>query len=405
MAEIVEQEGWRVRLRDRVPAEEVEAAYRALLNEYRKRVKVPGFRPGRVPDRVLEARLGREALLAEVREDLVERRLPRLLEETGVRAVAIREVEGELELGRDFTYELELERYPEVKLPEWRSLKLELESPEITDKDVEAALQRLRERFAEVEAKEGPAEEGDVVIVVLEGGDELALALDRAHSLVREALLGKRAGEAVELPVSSAEGEPTGEVARGEVREVRAVRLPELDEEFAKTLGYADLAEARAKVREELERQLAAELLARKKEALLEHLAEGLEAAIPPTMIRDEEGRVWEEIADNLAVKGVPFEDYIKSLDEEKLEELKAEVRKSAERRVRRGLALERLVADLGVELSDEERSAYLDAFAREHGVDPARMREALSEAALERILRQRLYDKALTQAVELLRA
>ena len=405
MPEIVEREGWRVRVRGEVPAEEVEGAYRLLLSEYKKRVRVPGFRPGRVPDRVLEARLGREALLREVREELIERHLPEVLKALELDPVAVRKVEGELELGKPFVFEAEIENYPEVELPDWRGFELGVEEPEVGEEAVEAALQDLRRRYAEVEAKEGPAEANDLVIVVTEEGSEIPVELERAYDEVRAALLGKRAGDEAELPLFSDAGEPTGRTAKVKVKEVKAVRLPELDDEFAKTLGYETLEEARAKIKEELLRRARAQAEEARKEALLEKLAEGLKAELPPALVEAEERAVWGELAEDLAKKGVPLEDYLKSLEPEKFEELKNDVKRSAERRVRRGLALEKLTEELGVELGEDEWKAHLEELARAYGMKPADFERALGEDGLRRLYRRRLHAKALSQAVAALAA
>lgn len=405
MAEIVEREGWRVRLRDEVPAGEVEAAYRSLLSEYKKKVRVPGFRPGRVPDRVLEARLGRDALLAEVREALIERRLPEAIKELELDPVAVRKVEGELELGKDFVYEAEIENYPEVELPDWKRFEIEVETPEVGDDAVEAVLADLQRRYAEVSPKEGPVEAGDLVIVVTEEGSEIPVELERAFDEVRAALLGKVAGEEAELPLFSEEGEPTGRSTKVTIKEVKAVRLPELDDEFAKTLGYETLDEARAKIKEELVRRAQAEAREKKKDLLLEKLAEGLKADLPPSMLEAEERAIWGEIAEDLAKKGVPLEDYLKSLEPEKFEELKSDVKKSAERRVRRGLALEKLTEELGTKLEEDEWKAHLEELARSYGMKPADFERAVGEDALRRLYLRRLHAKALDQALEALAA
>ncbi len=403
MAEIVEREGWRVRLRDVVPAQEVEAAYRSLLSEYKKKVRVPGFRPGRVPDRVLEARLGRDALLAEVRESLIERRLPQAIKELGLDPVAVRKVEGEAALGQDFAFEAEIENYPEVELPDWKRFTIEVPEPEVSDEEVAAVLADLQRRYAEVSAKEGPAEEGDLVIVVTEEGSEIPIELARAFEAIKAALLGKAAGEAVEIPLLSEEGEPTGKTAQATVKEVKAIQLPALDDEFAKTLGYETLAEAREKIKEELLRRARAEAWEQKKDLLLERLAAELKAELPPSLVEAEERAIWGEIAEDLAKKGVPLEDYLKSLEPEKFEELKSDVKKSAERRVRRGLALEKLTEELGTKLEEDEWKAHLAELARAYNMKPAEFERALGEDALRRLYLRRLHAKALDQALKTL--
>ncbi len=406
MPEIVEREGYRVKIRAEVPAEEVEGAYRLLLEAYRKRARIPGFRPGRVPDRVLEARIGRQALLAEVREELLDRHLPEAIRELGLDPVAVRRVEGEPALGAPFVFEAEIENYPEVELPDWKGFELEAGVPEVGEEAVEAALADLQRRYAEVEAVDREAREGDQVVAVTEEGREVVLDLDEAEGEVRAALLGKRAGDEVELPLVDEEGRPLEKTARLRIKEVREVRRPELDDEFAKTLGYQDLEEAREKIGLELRRRAEAQAREARKAEFLERLAEGLKAELPPALVEAEERAIWGELAEDLAKKGIPLEDYLKGLEAEgKLEALKADVRRGAERRVRRGLALEKLTEELGVKLEEDEWRAYLEELAGRYGLKPKDFERAVGEEGLRRLYLRRLHDKTLETALERLAA
>ena len=407
MAEILEQTGPQAKVRVEVPAERVEQVRRELLDAYRRRLKVPGFRPGKAPDKVILARVGEGPFWEEVRERLIEESYPEAVRELGLAAIAARLVEGrEAPLaGAPYTYTVEVELYPEVELPDWKRFEIEVETPEVGDDAVEAVLADLQRRYAEVSPKEGPVEAGDLVIVVTEEGSEIPVELERAFDEVRAALLGKVAGEEAELPLFSEEGEPTGRSAKVTIKEVKAVRLPELDDEFAKTLGYETLDEARAKIKEELVRRAQAEAREKKKDLLLEKLAEGLKADLPPSMLEAEERAIWGEIAEDLAKKGVPLEDYLKSLEPEKFEELKSDVKKSAERRVRRGLALEKLTEELGTKLEEDEWKAHLEELARSYGMKPADFERAVGEDALRRLYLRRLHAKALDQALEALAA
>ncbi len=129
----------------------------------------------------------------------------------------------------------EVENYPEATLPDWRGFTLEVPSPEVTEEMVEKALEELRQRYAELVPVDREAGEGDHVYVRTEEGAEFPIDLSMALPHVREALLGKRAGDVVLVPVLNEKGEKVREV-RTEVLEVKALELPELNEEFAKTL-------------------------------------------------------------------------------------------------------------------------------------------------------------------------
>ncbi|GAA6755160.1 trigger factor [Thermus thalpophilus] len=400
MAEILERSGYRVRVRVEVPAEKVEESYQALLKDLAKRVRIPGFRPGKAPLKVVEARLGREELLADLKERLVEETYPQAVRELGLTPVAARVVEEELKEGEGFRYVAEVENYPEVKLPDWRSFTLEVPSPEVTEEMVERALEELRQRYAELVPVEREAQEGDHVFVRTEEGAEFPIDLSKALPHVREALLGKRAGDVVLVPVLNERGEKVREV-KTEVLEVKTLELPELDEEFAKTLEAESLEDLKAKVRESLERQAEAAYQEARERAFLEKLAEGMEADIPPSMLEAEERHLLEHLAEDLYRQGIALEAYLKALEERgELEKFKEDLRQEALKRVRRSLAKERLAEELKPELTEEEWQAYLQAVARSYGLSLQELRRQFGERGLARLRAAHLQDKAVRQAL-----
>ncbi|GAA5334696.1 MULTISPECIES: trigger factor [Thermus] len=400
MAEILERSGYRVRVRVEVPAEKVEESYQALLKDLAKRVRIPGFRPGKAPLKVVEARLGREELLADLKERLVEETYPEAVRELGLTPVAARVVEEELKEGEGFRYVAEVENYPEVKLPDWRSFTLEVPSPEVTEEMVEKALEELRHRYAELVPVDREAQEGDHVFVRTEEGAEFPIDLSKALPHVKEALLGKRAGDVVMVPVLNEQGEKVREV-RTEVLEVKTLELPELDEEFAKTLEAESLEDLKAKVRESLKRQAEAAYQEARERAFLEKLAEGLEADIPPSMLEAEERHLLEHLAEDLYRQGIGLEAYLKALEERgELAKFQEDLRQEALKRVRRSLAKERLAEELKPELTEEEWQAYLQAVARSYGLSVQELKRQFGERGLARLRAAYLQDKAVRQAL-----
>jgi len=402
MAEIIEQSGPIAKVKVEVPAEEVEKTRRDLLNAYRRSLKIPGFRPGKAPDKVITAKVGEDAFWEEVRDRLVENSYREAVRELGLAAIAARMVEGQEQppAGEPYVYTVEVELYPEAKLPDWRSFELESQKPEIEDELVEAALQDLQKRYAEVESVERPAAEGDQLILETEGGSQFPVELERAEPHVKEVLLGKKAGDEVEIPVLDDDGSELKKVP-AKILEVKEVRLPELDDEFAKTLEVESIDELRQKVRQSLEAQAERDWYESRKQELLEKMAEALEVDIPPSLIYDEEREVLRDLEENLRQQGIPFDDYLKGLEREgKLDELKEDVRKQAELRVRRGLALEKLAEELGTEVSDEEWNEYLTAYAQRYNMKLPDFKQAVGEEGLENLKLRLVRDKALAEAV-----
>ena len=401
MAEILEQSGPIAKVSVEVPAEQVEKSRRDLLSAYRRSLKVPGFRPGKAPDKVIVARVGEEAFWEELRDRLIEQSYREAVRELGLAAIAARLVEGEEQplAGAPYRYTVEVELYPEAKLPDWRSFELETAKPEIEDELVEAALADLQKRYAEIESVDRPAAAGDQLVLETDDGSQFPVELERAEEHVRQVLLGKKAGDEVEIPVLDDDGSELRRV-HARVTEVKEVRLPELDDEFAKTLEAENLEELRAKVRQSLEAQAERDWREARKQELLEKMAEALEVDIPPSLIHDEEREVLRDLEENLRQQGIPLDDYLKGLEREgKLDELKEDVRKQAEMRVRRGLALEKLAEELGTGVSDEEWNEYLSAYAQRYNMKLPEFKQAVGADGLENLKLRLVRDKALAEA------
>jgi len=402
VAEILERDGYRVRIKVEVPASQVEQTYQAVLSSYASRVKLPGFRPGKVPAKVVEAKVGKESLLEEVKEVLREETFPEAARELALLPVGVRLLEEQITFGGPYVYTAEVENYPEVRLPDWRSFKLEVETPEVTEEVVNKALEELRSRYAELVAVEREVQPTDHVFIETEDGERFPVQMDKAQPHVREALLGKRAGDEVRVPVK--EGETVVREVRTKVLEVKALQLPELDDEFAKTVGEDSLESLVNKVREGLRAQFERESNKARASQLLDKLAESIGVEIPPSMLLREERSLLEGLAEDLREQNLDLGKHLAKLEQEgKLEEFKQNLRQSAIKRLRRSLAVEALVEELKTELSQEEFEDFLAGLARSYRTTPSRLQDELGQDAIARLRVQCLHDKALSEAVRIL--
>ncbi|MCS7067582.1 MAG: trigger factor [Meiothermus sp.] len=399
MAEILEREGYKVKIKVEVPASQVEQTYREVLNNYAGRVKLPGFRAGKAPAKVIEARIGKESLLDEVKEVLRDETFPKAARELSLLPVGARVLEESLTFGQPYVYTVEIENYPEVKLPDWQNFKLEVETPEVTDEVVSRALDDLRTRYGEMVAVEREAQEKDNVFIETEDGGRFPVVMENAQPHVREALLGKKAGDEVMVPVK--DGETVVREVRTKVLEVKTLQLPELDDEFAKTVGEDNLEALTRKVRESLQAQFEREVRNAKANQLLDKLAEALEVQIPPTMQAREEQSLLENLAGELKEQKLELSEFLAQLEKEgKLEEFKQNLSENAAKRLRRSLAVEALAEELKTDLSQEEFEEYLSEVARAYRTTPARLQSELGQGTIARLRIQRLHDKALLEAV-----
>lgn len=399
MAEILEREGYKVKIKVEVPASQVEQTYQSVLNSYAGRVKLPGFRAGKAPAKVIEAKIGKESLLDEVKEALRDETFPKAAQELSLLPVGARVLDESLTFGQPFVYTVEVENYPEVKLPDWKNFKLEVETPEVTDEVVSRALDDLRSRYGEMVAVDREAQEKDNVFIETEDGGRFPVVMENAQPHVREALLGKKAGDEVMVPVK--DGETIVREVKTRVLEVKALQLPELDDEFAKTVGEDDLEALTNKVRVSLIAQFEREARNAKANQLLDKLALAIETEIPPTMQAREEQSLLQSLADDLKQQKLELSDYIAQLEKDgKLEEFKQNLSESATKRLRRSLAVEALAEELKTELNQEEFDEFLNEMARSYRTTPGRLQSELGQDAIARLRIQRLHDKALYEAV-----
>jgi trigger factor len=400
VAEILEREGYKVKVKVEVPASQVEQTYQAVLNNYAGKVKLPGFRPGKAPAKVIEAKIGKESLLDEVKEALRDQTFPKAAQELSLLPVGARVLDESLTFGQPFVYTVEVENYPEVKLPDWQNFKLETQTPELTDEILSRALDELRSRHGEMAAVDREARLEDTVFIETDDGGRFPVVMENAQPHVREALLGRKAGDEVMVPVK--DGETVVREVRTKILEIRALQLPELDDEFAKTVGEDSLEALTDKVRKSLLTQFEREARNAKARQLLDKLGEAIEVEIPPTMLAREEQSLLESLAEDLKQQKLALGEYIAQLEKDgKLEEFKQSLSEGAARRLRRSLAVEALSEELKSELSPQEFAEFLAELARSYRTTPERLENELGQEAIARLRTQRLHDKALFMALE----
>ncbi len=348
------------------------------------RVKVPGFRPGKAPYNVIARQVGDAALTEEGLELLVNENYSKIIEESGVRPYTSGQLEqiANMEpLTLEFTVPLE----PEVILGDYKELRRPYVLSEISDDDVAEVLENLRDRQAVLEPANRPVAEGDVVSVHLTGkrlnpdeGQSDNLVEDRSYQLLVRAA-DKNAADEWPFPGFSQHlvGMSTGdgktlthqfepdfqyESVRGAeasyqlvVEDIKSRSLPELDEEFLKTIGeYADLEALKTDIRSSLEQQALDNYNQIYDDAILAELVEKSVIKYPPQMLESEQNSVVENFKNRLEQQGSDLDVYLKSREMD-LEGFKAEVTPVAEERLKRSLVLLEVAKAEKIQISEEE--------------------------------------------------
>ncbi len=408
----------RVKLTIEVPFEELKPSLDAAYRKIGGQVRVQGFRPGKVPPRILDQRVGRAAVLSEAIEDALPRFYSTAITEQEVDYLGRPEVDvssfGE---GEPLVFTAEVDVRPELELPDYDNLPVTVDAAEASDSDVEDQLVTMRERFAVLEGVDRPVETGDYVSIDLEatsGGEPVENASTTglsyevgSDSLVPgldERLVGVAAGASVTFSTQLVAGDQAGTDAdvTATVRSVKTKVLPDFDDEFAMTASEFDtLAELKSDLRDRLGRvkRLQQGITARDK--VLEVLLERTEVPLPAAAVDAEvEGRIH-NLEHQLEHAELDLETYLTDQGKSR-EGFEAEIRTSAERAVKTSLVLDAIARKEELGVDDAELSNELVRRAQRSGVSPQEFANQLVQSGqLPMLAGEILRGKALALVLE----
>jgi trigger factor len=380
----------------KVSATELQAKLAQRIEEIRPQMKLKGFRPGKVPAAHVRKMYGRD-LMGELIDKLVNETNQKALEDSALRPAGQPAVkmDGDIEKvvkgEADLAYEMNVDVMPEFTPVEAASLTITRPVAEVTDEQIDESLKRIAEQNIKYEPRgaDEVSVDGDAVIVdfvgkidgeAFEGGSaeqqSVVLGSNRFIPGFEEQLVGVKAGDEKELNVSFPETYQAANLAgkaavfETKVHEVRAPQTPELDEEFAKGLGLESLEQLRGLVRDQITAEHANASRAKAKRDLLDKLDAAHSFDLPPGMVEQEFNQIWQQLQAEMDAGRVTAEEKDKPEDE-----LKAEYRKIAERRVRLGLVLAEMGRISDVRITEQEVNQALIREARQY---PGQEREVV---------------------------
>ncbi|MGQ9780233.1 MAG: trigger factor [Bacillota bacterium] len=365
-------------------AEAIGKAYRRVA----QRVKVPGFRPGKAPRAVLEARYGRGILYEEALEILVPSAYQEALRLHAIEPIDEPEMEivEPLEEGKPFVFKATVQVLPPVELGEYKGLRIEKPVPRIEEEEVRRRLEELREDYAElVPAEHEELAYGDFAVVDLEGyveGQPLPESAWNGYTFelkpesrvplpgLAEGMLGMRVGETrtvtVRLPEDYYDEEFAGKEAEFKVvlQAIKQKELPDLDDEFAKSLGGESLAQIEESIRTTMRRVAEREAERVFRERLVKKVVENARLEeIPAILVERALERRYRRLTAWLEERGISRERYLAHLGKTE-NEIKEEMRPAAAWEVREDLVLDAIAKAEGIEPSEEEINQRLAELA-----------------------------------------
>ena len=408
----------RVKLTIEVPFEELKPSLDKAYREVARQVRIPGFRPGKVPPRVIDARIGRTAVLEQALTDAVNEFYGKAITEQEVVPLSQPDVEvTRIEDGKELAFTAEVDIRPEFELPDLESLSVTVENAEVDPDQVEEYLGGLRERFASLKGVERPVENGDYVSIdlaatidgtVVEDAQATGISYEvGSESMLDgldEALTGMSAGESKTFTAELAGGEQAGMEADVQVtvNSVKVKELPELDDEFAQSASEFDtVGELRASTRKQLESMRQAGQAGQARERLLGVLIDQLDIPLPERVVAEETDQRRHNLQDQLDRAGLTMQSYLESADKTAAQ-LEEDFENDARRSVTAGFILDKIVKQEDLTVTNEQLGEFVAEQAYRMGVAPDQLAQQITDGGqLSAVVADVLRSNALTWLAE----
>jgi trigger factor len=412
-------EGVAVKLTVTVPAKDVDRAIEATYKAMAKKYRVPGFRPGKAPRPILDQQLGREYILGEATEAIVNDSYSLALDAEGLRPIESPELE-ELELaeqGKEYTYSAQIDVRPELVLSSDDGVAIELPSAEATQDEIDSQIEVTRERFASLEPVEDRGiEPTDFVLLSFTGtvdgeayeGNEVDKYLyEMGRGLMPPefdtGVVGAKPGDErhVEfvIPDTSSNPEFVGKTAGFDItiHEIKAKVLPDIDADFAANVGGFDsVEEMTADLKARIDLQKGSSHARLKEQRAREALAARVEGDIPEAMIVSRQSQMMRDFLNMIESRGMAIDQYLAGAGIE-IDALEGDLKVQAEQSVREELALEALFRAKGMEVTDEDVDQEIAELASstESTIEEARKRWA--DLGLMAVVREQIMHRKAT--------
>lgn len=387
----------RVRINVEVPFEELKPDFDRAYKALAKQVRIPGFRPGKAPARLLEARLGRGAILEQVVNDVLPGRYSDAVSTAEVKVIGQPEIEiTKIEDGQELAFSAEVDVRPEIELPDFSELEVTVDSFTIGDEDIEEQLTSLRQRFGTLIGVERDVQDGDFVSIDLsatvDGVDvPEAATTGLSHEVgsgqliegLDEALAGLSAGESKEFTSTLVAGEHAGKeaVITVTVQSVKERELPEADDEFAQLASEFDtIDELKTDLRGRVERVKKVEQAGEIRDKVLEALLEKTEVPLPEKVVQAEIDAVLHD-----AVHGFDHDEdkLAEALEEQgsSREEFDKDTKEAAEKSVKTQLLLDAIAEAEQTQVGQEELTERILFQAQRYGMAPEQFIQQVQQA------------------------
>lgn len=405
-----------------IPKDRIEAKLAEQFKELRQQAAIPGFRPGHVPQKLLERKFSAD-VREQVRRALIGESYEQAVEKNGLQVIGEPVFDDpkslELKEGQDLSYSFEIEVQPQFDVPELKGLKVTRPKIAITEENVDQAMQNLREQQGMlVPVEDRGVQDKDYLVadVHVKLGDEVVGHQHDAQIVSRPGriggievadldaqLRGLKSGEKREIKVSVPETHPA-EKLRGKdatieiaLKDIKKLELAEINEEFLADLGFQDEKELRDALREQMEERISMDVKAAMREQVHKHLLENTNIEIPSRLSDRQAQRVVNRRAVDLMMRGMP-EETIRA----NLEKLKVGAKEEAARELKLFFILQKIANDFGVDVDEAELNGSIAMIAAQRGQRPEKLKQTMAkDGTLANMYVQMREQKAVDRILE----
>jgi trigger factor len=391
----------RVRVEAEVPAAEVERRVAQAARQLARNLRVPGFRAGKAPPPVVIQRVGRAAVLDEAVRDSLGAWYTAAVDAARIVPVGepdldIGDLPGE---GEPLHFSIEIGVRPKAELGDYKDVEVGKRGVEVSDEEIGAELDRLRERSAKLDTVERPAAKGDFVVMDFlgtldgepfpggEGRDQMIeLGSGRLVPGFEEQLEGASAGDERAVTITFPDDYPAEELAGKvaefavTVKEVKSKELPELDDDLAAEAGFDTLDELKDDIRERIGEVQRSRVEAEFREAALDSACRGATVEIPDALVEARARELWEQMLHSLSHQGIDRETYLRITGRDEADVI-GEGKADAEQALRREAVLAAIVEAEGIKPTEEEVMEAVERAAPSEGTSAKKLYERLKNA------------------------
>lgn len=411
-----------VKLTIEVSAEEFNASLNKAYQKNKGKISLPGFRKGKAPRAMIEKMYGPAVFYEDAANGVIPDAYEAAVKESGVEVVAQPSIDVEqIESGKPFIFTAVVAVKPEVTLGEYKGIEVEKKTAAVTDEELNAEIDKVRESNARMITVEDRAvQDGDITTIDFDGyvdgepfeggkGENYPLTIG-SHSFIdnfEEQLIGSNIGEEKEVNVTFPENYQAKELQgkpamfKVTVKEIKKKELPELDDDFAQDISDFDtLDEYKADLEKKLLENKEEELKREKEEAVVSKIVENSTMEIPVQMVDSQVRQMLQEFAQRIQSQGLSFEQYMQVTGQTP-DRLQEELKPQALQRIQSRLVLEQVAAAENIEVSREDYQKELEHMASVYQMDAGKMEELIGEEEKKQITTDLAVQKAVELVVE----